>query len=221
MSEHGDARGDVTSAASCGDTRPHGHSAREAHATLGSLDVTSSLDHGALGGAAALGVGGYGGYDEGSATAAGARMSEHDDARGVVTSAASCGGTLPHGRSARETHATLGSLDFTSSLDYDTLGGSAALGVGGYGDHDAGSATAAGAVVSEHDGARGDATSTASCGDTRPHGHSARETLRGSNRRTIMRGISTSPSTNTAHPRIRNRGGMSACGTARILPSSV
>ena len=175
MSEHDDARGDVTSAASCGDTRPHGHSAREAHATLGSLDVTSSLDHGALGGSAALGVGGYGGHDAGSATAAGAVMSEHDDARGVVTSAASCGDTRPHGHSAREAHATLGSLDVTSSLDHGALGGSAALSVGGYGGHDAGSATAAGAVMSEHDDARGDATSAASCGDTRPHGHSACE----------------------------------------------
>ena len=101
MSEHDDARGVVTSAASCGDARPHGHSAREAHAALGSLGVNSSLDHGALGGAAALGVGGYGDHDAGGPTAAGSRMSEHDDARGVVTSAALCCDTRPHGHSAR------------------------------------------------------------------------------------------------------------------------
>ena len=90
-----------------------------------------------------LSVAGYGGYDADSAAAAGAAMSEHDDARGDVASAALCGGTRPHGHSAREAHATLGSFGVTSSFDHDALGGSAALGVGSYGGHDAGSATAA------------------------------------------------------------------------------
>jgi hypothetical protein len=116
MSAHDDALGDVASAASCGDTRPHGLSTHEAHAKLGSFDATSSLDHDALGGSVALGVSGYGGRDAGGSTAAGAVVSEHDGALGNVTSAASCGNTRPHGHSVREAHATLGSFDVTSSI---------------------------------------------------------------------------------------------------------
>ena len=86
MSEHDGARGDAKSAASCGDTRPRGLSAREARATLGSAGVTSSLDHDALGGSVALGVGSYGGNDVGGAAAASTVASERGDARGYVTS---------------------------------------------------------------------------------------------------------------------------------------
>ena len=170
------ARGAVPSIAPRGvDTRPHGHGTRAAHATSGrSSDVAPAPGGDALG-PSALGGGGFGSHGAGSTAAEGALGLEYDGARGAVPSIAPRGvDTRPHGRGTRAAHATPGSSNAASALGGVDLG-QPASGVGGYGDHGAGSTAAEVALGLGYDGARGAVPSVAPRGvNTRPHGHGTR-----------------------------------------------